>query len=83
MLPGKPQFLNGGLIKSICSGGDKIETRAHYGMPVKIKMQSSLIFAANELPIISPANTMDTVLCGVCSPNLLIGVMVIRKHKGL
>ena len=60
ILPGKTQFLNGGLIKSICSGGDKIETRAHYGMPIKIKMQSSLIFAANELPVVSPANTMDT-----------------------
>ncbi len=57
--PNKPMFINGSLIKSICSGGDRIEAREHYGMPVKLRCQATLIFAANEYPDISPANTMD------------------------
>lgn len=65
--PGKQSYINGGIIKSICSGGDKIETRAHYGMPVKIRCQASLMFAANEYPEISPANTTET--CTVWSMN--------------
>ena len=59
-LPNKPQFINGSVIKSICSGGDRIETRAHYGMPIKIRCQSSLLFAANEYPDISPQNAIET-----------------------
>jgi len=58
--PGKQTFINGGIIKSICSGGDKIETRAHYGMPIKIRCQASLLFAVNEYPEISPANALET-----------------------
>ena len=57
--PGKKSFINGGIIKQICSGGDDIETRAHYGMPIKIKCQAALMFAANEYPDISPANCFE------------------------
>ena len=64
---GKPPFINGGLIKSICSGGDKIETRAHYGMPVRIRLQSTLVFAANEYPEIRPSNAVET--CTVWAMN--------------
>jgi hypothetical protein len=57
--PGKPVYINGSLIKSICSGGDRLEAREHYGMPIKLKFQASLIFASNEYPEISPQNAMD------------------------
>jgi hypothetical protein len=57
--PKKKSFINGGIIKQICSGGDDIETRAHYGMPIKIKCQAALMFAANEYPDISPANCFE------------------------
>jgi hypothetical protein len=65
--PGKKSFINGGIIKQICSGGDDIETRAHYGMPIKIKCQAALMFAANEYPDISPANCFEE--CIVWSMN--------------
>jgi hypothetical protein len=58
--PNGKTFINGSLIKSICSGGDRIETRAHHDMPITFKCQASLIFGANEYPEISPRNALET-----------------------
>lgn len=67
IMPGKQPFINGSIIKSICSGGDLIETRQHYGMPIRMRVQATLIFAANEYPEFSPANTLET--CTVWAMN--------------
>lgn len=56
----KRHFINGTIIKSICSGGDYIETRAQYAMKTKIQLQAGLVFMANEMPPIYPANTTET-----------------------
>lgn len=56
----KRHFVNGAIIKSICSGGDYIETRAQYAMKTKIQLQAGLIFMANEMPPIYPQNTTET-----------------------
>jgi hypothetical protein len=56
----KRHFINGTIIKSICSGGDYIETRAQYAMKTKIQLQAGLVFMANEMPPIYPQNTSET-----------------------
>jgi hypothetical protein len=73
--PGKQCFVNGAIIKSICSGGDRIETRQHYGMPVRMRMQATLLFAANEYPDFSPANTLET-----CTVWAMVGRFVDASH---
>ncbi len=56
----KRHFVNGAIIKSICSGGDYIETRAQFAMKTKIQLQAGLIFMCNEMPAIYPSNTSET-----------------------
>jgi hypothetical protein len=47
--------IDGGKLKSVCSGGDEIEARALYQNPINIKIQSTLMIMCNDtLPCSTP-----------------------------
>jgi len=53
------EFIDGNLIKKFCSGGDHINGRQNYVNEREFKLQSSLMICCNNIPVISPSDTME------------------------
>ena len=59
--PTRQETLNGGLVKSICSGGDSISARRLHENPIDFRMQASILFCGNNIPTFNPADCEVTM----------------------
>jgi hypothetical protein len=63
----KHRKLNGNLIKGkLSSGGDSVKARQNYKNEVEFKIQGRLFLFCNDLPPITPADTMETMHMFTC-----------------
>jgi hypothetical protein len=49
--------LNGGVIKSVCSGGDTLKARALYSSSIDFKIECTFMICCNDIPKIEPLDT--------------------------
>ena len=58
----KKQMLNGNLIKGkLASGGDRLKARKNYQDEVEFRVQGRAFLFLNDLPTVTPADTLETV----------------------
>ena len=60
---GKRSPIDGVKIKMVCSGGDYLECRRLYENDARIRLQSGLLFFANDFPKIEPDDAADPEFC--------------------
>ncbi len=53
------EYINGGMIKKFCSGGDYMEARKNFKDEYEFRIQSSLMICCNDIPEIKPSDAEE------------------------
>ena len=54
--------MDGNLIKTICSGGDKIQLRTNYEHEINVRIQGTLILFNDDMPKVEPADVFQKLI---------------------